>query len=94
MRKRLAVVVLSLILCAALQPAPAAAAEGAEAVDKAAQALAGLLPRNGGAVSVAGIDPSRKPKGVKEVTGYVPDVPVFHPRWRVHVTVGMRPSLR
>ena len=56
--------------------------------------LAGLLPRNGGAVSVAGIDPGKHAKRVKAVTGYVPDVPVFHPRWRVRDAIGLVRSAR
>lgn len=56
--------------------------------------LAGLLPRNGGAVSVAGIDPGKHSKRVKAVTGYVPDVPVFHPRWRVRDAVDLVMSAR
>jgi ABC-2 type transport system ATP-binding protein len=56
--------------------------------------LAGLLPRNRGVVSVAGIDPKKHAKRVKAVTGYVPDVPVFHPRWRVRDAVGLVRSAR
>ncbi len=56
--------------------------------------LAGLLPRNGGEVRVAGIDPGRDPRAVKEVTGYVPDTLRFHPRWRVRDAVDLVRSAR
>ncbi len=56
--------------------------------------LAGLLPRNGGEVSVAGLDPWKQAIRVKAITGYVPDAPMFHPRWRVRDAMSLVKSAR
>jgi ABC-2 type transport system ATP-binding protein len=56
--------------------------------------LAGLLPRDGGEARVIGIDPGRKPKQVKALTGYVPEATPFHPKWRVKDAIEMSRAFR
>lgn len=56
--------------------------------------LAGMLPRDGGDVSVLGRDPARDPLGVKARVGVVPEDPGFHQRWRVRDAIGLARGLR
>ncbi|MBN2491027.1 MAG: ABC transporter ATP-binding protein [Planctomycetes bacterium] len=56
--------------------------------------LVGLLPRHGGRVAVAGIDPAKRPHAVKQRVGYVADATELHPRWRVAHVLEMVRALR
>jgi len=56
--------------------------------------LTGLMPRDGGAIRVMGMDPWREPKAVKAAVGYVAETTAFHPRWRVRDAIDLVRSVR
>ena len=56
--------------------------------------LTGLLPRDGGAARVLGLDPGKKPRDVKAVIGYVPEVTPFNPKWRVRDAIELSKAFR
>lgn len=67
----------------AVQPGEVVGVVGPNGAGKSTllQCLAGLLPRDGGTVSVLGHDPARNPVAVRSRLGFVaPDMPVFELR--------------
>jgi ABC-type multidrug transport system ATPase subunit len=56
--------------------------------------LLGVLPCDGGRLSVLGLDPARKPRAVKARVGHVSESMPFHPRWRVEDALDLVQSIR